>query len=77
MKRIRTQVEIARRAAVDFDVEDGLDDEEIQRIVIEAAKLGEWEDDRPKVVSIEIMDEPPASRDLIQERPGANPRSSI
>jgi hypothetical protein len=55
MKRIRTQVEIARRAAVDFDVEDGLDDEEIQRIVIEAAKLGEWEDDRPKVVSIEIM----------------------
>jgi hypothetical protein len=73
MKRIRAQVEIARRA----EVEDDLDDEEIQRIAIDVANLGEWEDDRAEVVSIEITDEPPTSRDLIQERPGANPQSSI
>jgi hypothetical protein len=72
MKRIRARVEIAWRAAVDFEVEDDLDDEEIQCIAIAAVNRGEWEDDRAEVVSIEIMDEPPASGDLIQERPGAN-----
>ena len=76
MKRIRARVEIAWHAAVDFEVEDDLDDEEIQCIAIAAVNRGEWEDDRAEVVSIEIMDEPPASGDLIQEGPGANSRSS-
>jgi hypothetical protein len=44
MKRIRAEVEITRRISVEFEVDDELDDEEIQRLAIEASELGEWED---------------------------------
>jgi hypothetical protein len=43
---------------VEFEVEDDLDDEEIQRLAIEEAERGEWEEDLPEVVSMEIMDKP-------------------
>jgi hypothetical protein len=49
MKCIRAEVEITRRTSVAFEVDDDLDDEEIKRIAIEEAELGEWEDDPPKV----------------------------
>ena len=45
MKRIRAEVEITRRTYIAFEVDDDLDDEEIKRIAIEEAELGEWEDD--------------------------------
>ena len=58
MKRIRAEVEITRRTYVAFEVDDDLDDEEIKRIAIEEAELGEWEDDPAEVVSFEILEEP-------------------
>jgi len=42
---------------VEFEVEGDLGDEEIQRIAIEEAERGEWEEDLHKVVSMEIMGE--------------------
>jgi hypothetical protein len=58
MKRIRAEVEITRRTYVAFEVDDDLDDEEIKRIAIEEAELGEWEDDPPEAVSFEMLEEP-------------------
>jgi hypothetical protein len=58
MKRIRAQVEITRRTSVEFEVDDGLDDEEIQNRAIEEAELAEWKDDLPEVVSVEMLEEP-------------------
>jgi hypothetical protein len=58
MKRIRAQIEITRRTAVEFEVDDELDDEEIKRMAIEEAELAEWEDDLPEVVSFEVLEEP-------------------
>ena len=48
MKRIRAEVEMTRRTSVAFEVDDDLDDEEIKRIAMEEAELGEWEDDPPR-----------------------------
>jgi hypothetical protein len=58
MKRIRAQVEITRRTSIEFEVDDGLDDEEIQNRAIEEAELAEWKDDLPEVVSVEMLEEP-------------------
>jgi len=58
MKRIRAQVEITRRTSIEFEVEDDLDDEEIKAHAIEEAELAEWEDNPPKVVSFEILEDP-------------------
>jgi len=58
MKRIRAQVGITRRTSVEFEVDDGLDDEEIQNRAIEEAELAEWKDDLPEVVSVEMLEEP-------------------
>jgi hypothetical protein len=58
MKRIRAEVEITGRPSDEFEVEDELDDEEIKRMAIEEAELGEWEDDLPEVVSYEVVEEP-------------------
>jgi hypothetical protein len=55
MKRIRAEVEITRCTSVAVEVDDDLDDEEIKRIAIEEAELGEWEDDPPEVVSFEML----------------------
>ena len=57
MKRIRAEVEITRCISVEFEVDDELDDEEIQRLAIEASELGEWEDAPPEEVSFEILEE--------------------
>jgi hypothetical protein len=58
MKRIRTEVEMTRRTAVAFEVDDDLDDEEIKCIALEEAERGAWEDDPPEVVSFEMLEEP-------------------
>ena len=57
MKHIRAQVEITRRTYVNFDVEDGVDDQEIRDMAIAEAELADWEDDPPEVVSFEIVED--------------------
>jgi hypothetical protein len=56
MKRVRAAVEITRRTAVEFEVDDDADPEDIKETALEEAELAEWDDDPPEVVSIEIID---------------------
>jgi hypothetical protein len=56
MKRVRAEVEIARRTYVEFEVDDDADTEEIKATALEEAELAEWDDDPPEVVSIEILE---------------------
>jgi hypothetical protein len=49
MKRIRAHVDITRRTAIEFEVDDDLDDEEMKTLAIEEVELAEWEDDLPEV----------------------------
>jgi hypothetical protein len=56
MKRVRAQVEIARRTYVEFEVDDDADTEDIKETALDEAELAEWDDDPPEVVSIEIIE---------------------
>jgi hypothetical protein len=56
MKRVRAAVEITRRTAVEFEVDDDADTEDIKATALEEAELAEWDDDPPEVVSIAIID---------------------
>jgi hypothetical protein len=56
MKRVQAEVEITRRTAVEFEVDDDADDGDIRETALEEVELAEWDDDSPEVVSIEIID---------------------
>jgi hypothetical protein len=66
MKRCRVTVEQTKRTTVQFLAEDEADQEEIREIALGEAKLAEWDDDPPEVVSIEIID-PPWVKGYFQE----------
>jgi len=80
MKRIRAEVEITRRTSVAFEVDGDLDDEEVKRIAIEEAELGEWEDDpclSRKPEDINILDFFHIPSDLVVDRGASTVRGRL
>jgi hypothetical protein len=60
MKRIRATVEMTRRTSVVFEVDDDADTDNMTAAALDEAEFADWDEDPPKVISIDIFDDPQA-----------------